>query len=55
MSVKAIIELQAKPGRREELKDFIENLVAKHGGSGQGFLGSMRFEVIGNPDMTHKN
>ena len=51
MATKAIIELQAKPGRRNELKAFIEDLVAKHGGGGLGFLGSTRYEVLDNPDM----
>lgn len=51
MAIKAIIELQAKPGRRDELKAFIEDLVAKHGGGGRGFLGSTRYEVLDNPDV----
>lgn len=51
MAIKAIIELQAKPGRRDELKAFIDGLVARHGGGGRGFLGSSRFEVLDNPDM----
>ena len=51
MKIKGIIESQVKPGRREELKAFIEGLVAKHGGGGRGFLGSTRFEVLDNPDM----
>ena len=51
MAIKAIIELQAKPGQRDELKAFIEELVSKHGSGGQGFLGSTRFEVLDNPDM----
>lgn len=51
MAIKAIIELQAKTGRRDELKSFIEDLVTKHGRSGIGFLGSTRYEVINNPDM----
>ena len=51
MGITVIVELQAKPGRREELKSFIEDLVVKHGGGGRGFLGSRRFEVLDNPDM----
>lgn len=50
MAIKAIIELQAQPGKRDELKAFIENLVAVHGPGGPGFISSTRFEVIGNPD-----
>lgn len=50
MAIKAIIELQAKPGKRDELKAFIENLVATHGPGGPGFIGSTRYEVLDNPD-----
>ena len=51
MSIKVIVELQAKPGRRAELKTLIETLVAEHGPGQRGFLGSTRFEVLDNPDM----
>ena len=50
MAIKAIIELQAHPGKRDELKAFIENLVATHGPGGPGFIRSTRYEVVGNPD-----
>lgn len=43
--------MRAKPGRRDELKAFIEGLVAKQGGDGHGFLGSTRFEVLDHPDQ----
>jgi len=49
MAIKVIIELQAHPGKRNELKAFIENLVATHG-SGPGFIRSTRYEVLDNPD-----
>jgi len=51
MSIKVIIELLAKPGRRAELRTLIESLVAEHGPSQRGFLGSTRYEVVDNPDM----
>jgi quinol monooxygenase YgiN len=51
MPIKVIVELQAKPGRRNELQSLIEGLVAKHGPGQRGFLGSTRYEVPGNPDM----
>ena len=51
MAIKVIVELQAKPGRRNELQSLIENLVAKHGPDQRGFLGSTRYEVLDNPDM----
>ena len=50
MAIKAIIELQAWPGKRDQLKRFIESLVAAHG-TVDGFLGSQRYEVLDNPDM----
>ena len=51
MAIKVIIELQAKPGRRAELKSVIEDIVAEHGPGQRGFLGSTRYEVLDNPDM----
>lgn len=50
MAIKVIVELQAKPGRRDELKSLLESMVAKHGPSQRGFLGSTRYEVLDNPD-----
>lgn len=51
MAVKVIVELQAKPGRRAELNSLIESIVAEHGPGAPGFLGSMRYEVLDNPDI----
>ena len=51
MAIKVIVELQAKPGRRAELKSLLESLVAKLGPSQPGFLGSTRYEVLDNPEM----
>jgi quinol monooxygenase YgiN len=51
MAIKVIVELQAKPGRRAELKDLIESIVTKHGSAERGFLGSTRYEVLDNPDI----
>jgi quinol monooxygenase YgiN len=51
LAIKVIVELQAKPGRRDELKSLLETMVANHGPSQPGFLGSMRYEVLDNPDM----
>lgn len=51
MAIKVIVELQAKPGRRAELKSLIESIVAEHGPSQRGFVGSTRYEVLDNPDM----
>ena len=38
-----------KTGRRAELKSLIESIVAEHGQSQRGFLGSTRYEVLDNP------
>ena len=51
MAIKVIVELQAKPGRRAELSGLLDGMVASQGSSQQGFLGSSRYEVLGNPDM----
>lgn len=50
MPIKVIIELQARPGQRDELKAFIENLVATHGPGGPGFIRSTRYGVLDNVD-----
>ena len=51
MAIKVIVELQAKPGRRAELKTLMETIVAEHAPGLPGFLGSRRFEVLDNPDL----
>ena len=49
--IKVIVELQAKRGMRAELMSLIERIVAEHGSTQRGFLGSTRYEVLDNPDM----
>jgi len=51
MAIKVIVELQAKPGKRAELKNLLESIVAKYGPGQPGFLGSTRYEVLDNPDI----
>lgn len=51
MPIKVIVELQAQPGRRSELKSLLESMVAQHGPGLRGFLGSTRYEALDNPDM----
>ena len=51
MAIKVIVELQAKPGKRAELKSLLESIVANHGPGQRGFLSSTRYEVLDNPDM----
>ena len=50
-SIKVIVELHAKPGRRVELMNLLESVAAKYGSGQPGFLGSLRYEVIDNPDI----
>ena len=51
MAIKVIVELQAKPGKRVELKNLLENVVATLGPDAPGFLGSTCYEVLDNPDI----
>jgi quinol monooxygenase YgiN len=50
VAIKVIVELQAKPGRREELESLLESIVASQGPTLRGFLGSVRYEVLDDPD-----
>jgi quinol monooxygenase YgiN len=49
--IKVIVELEARPGKRAELKSLLESMVAKYGSSQPGFLGSTRYEVLDNPNI----
>ena len=51
MTIKVIVELEAKPGKRAELKSLLESVVTKYGPSDPGFLGSTRYEVLDNPNI----
>jgi quinol monooxygenase YgiN len=51
VAIKAIVELQAKPGKRAELQGLLESMVAQQGSGQVGFLGSTRYEVLDSPDM----
>jgi hypothetical protein len=42
VAIKVIVELQAEPGRRDELKRVLETIVSNQGPSQRGFLGSTR-------------
>jgi quinol monooxygenase YgiN len=50
VAIKVIVELQAAPGRRDELKELLERLIAAQAPSQRGFLGSTRYEVLDDPD-----
>jgi len=49
MAVKVIVELKAKPGRRDELRSRIEQL-AKRDRPG-GYHGSTYYESLDDPDL----
>ena len=51
MAIKVIIELQARPGLRDELKGVLESLIASQGPGQDGFLGSTRYGVLDDPDV----
>lgn len=51
MAIKVIIEMQARPGERDELKRVLDDIVATQGRGRQGFLGSTRYEVLDDPDV----
>jgi quinol monooxygenase YgiN len=51
MAIKVIVELQAKPGRRDELKRVLESRIAMSGPGQDGFLGSTRYGVLDDPDV----
>ena len=51
MAITVIVELPAKPGRREEPQRLLETLIATQGPGHHGFLGSTRYEVLEGPDV----
>jgi quinol monooxygenase YgiN len=50
-AIKVIVELQAKPGRRVELKRLLESVAANYGPGKPGFLGSTCYEVLDDPNI----
>ena len=51
MAIKVIVELRARPGRRDELQSLLENMIAAQGSNQHGFLGSTRYEVLDDADL----
>ena len=49
MAVKVIVELKARPGRRDELRSLIERLAANDRPS--GYHGSTYYESLDDPDL----
>lgn len=50
MSIKVVVELKAHPGRRDELRAVFEHMLAAHASDVPGFIGSSRYEKVGEPD-----
>jgi quinol monooxygenase YgiN len=50
MAIRVIIEFQARPGMREELRGLLESVAEKSGPGAPGFLGSRRYEVLEDPE-----
>jgi quinol monooxygenase YgiN len=50
MAIKVVVEFQAKPGRRAELKSLLADISAAHGPKSPGFLDSTRYEMLDIPD-----
>lgn len=51
MTIKVIVELQGKPGARDQLAAMLDSIVAREGPAQRGYLGSTRYEVPDNPDL----
>jgi quinol monooxygenase YgiN len=50
MPIKVIVEFQARPGARAELKRLLEEISATHGAKAPGFLGSTVYEALDTAD-----
>jgi quinol monooxygenase YgiN len=50
-AIKVIVEFQAKPGMRVELKNLLDSVAAKYGPETPGFLDRTRYEVLDNPNI----
>lgn len=50
MTIKVIVEFQAKPGARQELASILQGISATHGPGIPGFLGSIVHEAVDSQD-----
>jgi len=51
VAIKVIVELEAKSGKRTELRSLLESVAAKYGPGLPGYLGSTLYEVLDNPNI----
>lgn len=49
MAIKVVVELQAQPGRRDELRSLVERLATTHRPA--GYHGSTYYEALDDPDV----
>lgn len=50
MPIKVVVEFQAKPGARAELKSLLADISATHGPKAPGFLGIKQYQMLDSPD-----
>ncbi len=50
MRIRVVIEFQARPGRRDELRRVLSGISATHGPTVAGFLGSTVYETLDSED-----
>jgi hypothetical protein len=50
VTIRVIVEFQAKPGARAELASTLKGIMAKLGPNLPGFRGSTLYEVLDSPD-----
>lgn len=50
MPIKVVVEFQARPGARAQLKGLLADISATHGPKAPGFLGSTQYEMLDSPD-----
>jgi quinol monooxygenase YgiN len=50
MPIKVVIEFQAQPGRRDELRKALAGIATTHGPNAPGFLGSTQYATLDHED-----
>lgn len=51
MTIRVIVELNAHPGQRDQLRAVFEQMLEVHGSNLPGFVGSRRYEKLDDPDV----
>jgi quinol monooxygenase YgiN len=46
MAIRVVVEFQAKPGKRAELRSLLGSIAATHGPEARAFLGSTVYEAL---------